>query len=78
MTPEEKKAAVLREMMKTAPDRGKLTWKSVLFFTLSALYVISPVDLLPDVIPVIGQTDDLGVILLNLYYVYRLYKKPSQ
>jgi uncharacterized membrane protein YkvA (DUF1232 family) len=33
---------------------------------LPLLYVISPIDVLPDVIPVIGQLDDLGVILLAL------------
>jgi uncharacterized membrane protein YkvA (DUF1232 family) len=30
---------------------------------LPLLYVVSPIDLLPDIIPVIGQLDDLGVVL---------------
>jgi uncharacterized membrane protein YkvA (DUF1232 family) len=30
------------------------------------LYVISPLDVLPDVIPVVGQLDDLGIILIAL------------
>jgi uncharacterized membrane protein YkvA (DUF1232 family) len=30
------------------------------------LYVLFPIDVLPDMIPVIGQLDDLGVILLGL------------
>jgi uncharacterized membrane protein YkvA (DUF1232 family) len=30
---------------------------------LPLLYVISPIDLLPDIIPVIGQLDDLGVVI---------------
>lgn len=29
---------------------------------LGLLYVISPIDLLPDVIPVLGWCDDIGVI----------------
>ena len=31
---------------------------------LAAVYVISPVDLIPDVIPVVGWIDDLGVVIL--------------
>jgi len=30
------------------------------------LYVISPLDVLPDVIPVIGQLDDLGIAIVGL------------
>jgi uncharacterized membrane protein YkvA (DUF1232 family) len=33
---------------------------------LAALYVIWPIDLLPDLFPVLGQLDDLGVALLAL------------
>ncbi len=33
---------------------------------LPVLYVISPIDLLPDLVPILGQIDDLGVVLLAL------------
>jgi len=29
---------------------------------LLALYVLSPIDLIPDVVPVLGQTDDAGAL----------------
>src|SRR5437870_7443544 len=36
---------------------------------LALLYVISPLDFIPDVLPVIGELDDLGIVLLavNLF-----------
>ena len=33
---------------------------------LAALYVISPVDVIPDLLPVLGQMDDLGLVLIVL------------
>ncbi len=38
---------------------------------LAVLYVISPVDLIPDVVPVIGWLDDVGVLGLALAFVTR-------
>ena len=32
------------------------------------VYVISPIDLLPDVIPVLGQLDDIAVIVLGVRF----------
>ena len=31
---------------------------------LAGLYGINPIDVLPDFIPVVGQMDDVGIILL--------------
>src|SRR5258708_26300586 len=31
---------------------------------LAAGYVISPLDLVPDVLPVVGQIDDLGIVFI--------------
>jgi uncharacterized membrane protein YkvA (DUF1232 family) len=39
---------------------------------LAAIYVVSPIDLLPDVLPVIGQLDDVGIVLIAIELFLRL------
>lgn len=43
-------------------DRRVSIWPKALL-VLSVLYVLSPVDLIPDVLPFIGEVDDLVVII---------------
>lgn len=44
------------------PLKSQAKWKRVIIALLALLYIISPLDLIPDVIPVIGWLDDLGVL----------------
>ena len=44
--------------------------KAVLILLLA--YLASPIDLIPDVIPVLGMLDDLAVAALALWLAYRL------
>ena len=39
---------------------------------LAVLYVVSPLDFIPDVLPVLGQIDDLGVLILSVKFFLRL------
>ena len=39
-------------------------------------YVLSPLDFLPDVIPIIGQLDDLAIVIMGLKMFLRL--APSE
>ncbi len=47
-------------------------WVKVLVPLIVAIYVISPIDFIPDFIPVLGQLDDVGVVLLGLTLISRL------
>lgn len=39
-------------------------------------YVLSPIDLIPDFIPVLGQLDDLVIVPLGIALVVRLTPRP--
>jgi uncharacterized membrane protein YkvA (DUF1232 family) len=39
---------------------------------LAVLYVLSPLDFIPDVLPVIGQLDDLGILVLSVKLFLRM------
>ena len=40
--------------------------KRFLLIAAAALYILSPVDVIPDIVPVAGWADDLVVLLLAL------------
>ncbi len=50
----------------------KLLWDSRVPFSakvvpiVTVLYILSPIDLVPDVVPVLGQLDDLAILLLGI------------
>jgi len=45
---------------------------------IALLYVLSPIDLVPDFIPGLGQLDDLGVILAALELFVRICPSAAQ
>jgi uncharacterized membrane protein YkvA (DUF1232 family) len=40
-----------------------ISWKSVLIVLAAIIYFLNPIDLIPDLIPVLGLSDDFGVLL---------------
>jgi uncharacterized membrane protein YkvA (DUF1232 family) len=73
-------------LLRTLAARSRLAWRLVreptvpmwlkAALALPLLYVASPVDVLPDFLPVLGQLDDLGVILFGLELFVR-YCQPE-
>ena len=51
-------------------------------FVLAALvYVVSPVDFIPDAIPIVGWLDDVGVMSLAVAWMWRIvgrYREPEE
>ena len=45
---------------------------------LAGLYVVSPIDLVPDFFPGVGQLDDLGIVLAAMELFVRLCPSPAQ
>jgi uncharacterized membrane protein YkvA (DUF1232 family) len=39
---------------------------------LAVLYVLSPLDFIPDVVPVLGQMDDVGILILSVKLFLRM------
>jgi uncharacterized membrane protein YkvA (DUF1232 family) len=41
----------------------EIPWKTMLLIVAAVIYFINPLDLLPDLIPVAGLTDDFGILI---------------
>ncbi len=58
-------------------DRQVSLWrKSLVLF--AAAYAVMPVDAIPDVIPVFGWLDDVGVIAAVAAFIWRDVKRHAQ
>ena len=70
------------QVLRHLPNFARLYWRlfrdrrvSILpkaLLVLTLVYVISPFDVIPDFIPVIGEMDDVAVVLSGLWLFIRL------
>jgi len=42
---------------------------SILVFFAGIIYVISPIDIIPDFLPLVGQIDDALILILCMYFL---------
>jgi uncharacterized membrane protein YkvA (DUF1232 family) len=50
----------------------RVPWYAKLLAVCIVAYALSPIDLIPDFIPVLGYLDDLIVVPLGIYFVLRM------
>jgi len=51
--------------------RYKMPWKTFFWVMLCAVYFLSPIDLLPDILPILGFADDGAFILFVLLLIHQ-------
>ena len=51
-------------------------WPAKLLASLVVAYALSPIDLIPDFIPVIGYLDDVILIPIGIYFTLKLVPPP--
>ncbi len=44
---------------------------------VALIYVLFPIDIIPDVVPIFGQTDDAAVVLVEIIKRYLEFKKEN-
>jgi uncharacterized membrane protein YkvA (DUF1232 family) len=55
---------------------SRVPWHAKVVAAATAAYALSPIDLIPDVIPVIGYLDDLLIVPLGILLATRLIPTP--
>lgn len=67
----DKKQQVAAKLVQEAQKNSLKSPRSIVFYILALVYILSPVDFIPDAILGLGQVDDGAVLVAVLWYVIR-------
>ena len=74
----DKKQKVAAKLVQGAQKGSLKRPRSIVYYILSLVYILSPVDFIPDAILGLGQVDDGIVLLALLWYVIRHLQQRRQ
>ncbi|MBC8064140.1 MAG: DUF1232 domain-containing protein, partial [Chlorobia bacterium] len=60
------------------PSRSATPWGAIFSFFSALLYGVSPIDLIPDIIPVLGWLDDAAIVPIMLILALFQYMKVKK
>lgn len=60
------------DVLKYVARHPRLPLRCKLFAGFLVAYALSPIDLIPDFIPVLGQLDDLVILPIGLWILYKM------
>jgi len=63
------------DLLKLAYKDPRVPWYAKAFSSLIIAYAISPIDLIPDFIPIIGYIDDLIIVPLGISLALKMIPK---
>jgi len=71
-------AALVRDVLAVwiAARDPRVAWPAKMLALVVAAYALSPIDLIPDFIPVLGYLDDLLLVPLGIFAVVRMIPPP--
>lgn len=72
-----KDLSFVQKLLRYVRDPKVATWKKMSGL-LAAIYIVSPVDFVPDIFPIVGWLDDLGVLGAFATFMIRDVKKHSR
>lgn len=57
------------------PASAPAKWPAALPLLVSLLYGVSPIDIIPDLVPLLGWSDDVAVILTGAVLAYKMLRR---
>jgi uncharacterized membrane protein YkvA (DUF1232 family) len=72
-----KDLSFVSKLLRYVRDPRVASWKK-LSGLLAVVYIVSPIDFVPDVFPIVGWLDDLGVLGAFATFMIRDVKKHSR